>query len=287
MYRLKPTTITITASEMTDTEHRSQYRTKLIAHQKRKRHSIVTALGKKEAALGHTMNTRAQTPDIDPTEIRQTRSSSSPDVLEREEEPTSLISLAGNSIPEETDAIRLPIRTRLADRINDTIMREEDEARTAQQLLTTVAVGRPLHWNEPILRIKLGGPTRSSQDSSTHDRSPDSLERVNSRRDADMTTLNIAEELSITPPRRNLSVYSDALPVYGQPQTPRQLPEARHQSRFKGAYTAPIRGRRTEADIDDAPITVRRRRAGRNTSLVGLSPELQGLYTDNQNTDDM
>jgi hypothetical protein len=97
----------------------------------------------------------------------------------------------------------------------------------------------------------------------------------------------IAEELNVTPPRRNLSVYSDALPVNGQPQTPRQLPEARHQSRFNGAYTAPVRGRRMEPDIDDATVTVRRRRAGRNTSLVGLSPQLHGLHRGSQNTDDV
>ncbi|EKJ78489.1 hypothetical protein FPSE_01298 [Fusarium pseudograminearum CS3096] len=271
MIRLQPTTITITASEMTDAERHSRYRKHLANRECTIRTHWSTALEHEETTLEHAMNTRIQTPDTDPTNRQRIRSSSSPDVLAREEESTYSTSSAGNGIDREVGAVRLPIRTRLANVIDDTIHQDDDEGRTVQQLLTTVP----------------GVPTRNSERESTHDRYRDSLETTNRPVDTETMASMIAEELNVTPPRRNLSVYSDALPVHGQPQTPRQLPEARHQSRFNGAYTAPVRGRRIEADVGDAPVTVRRRRAGRNTSLVGLSLELHGLYEDSQNTDDV
>ena len=115
-------------------------------------------------------------------------------------------------------------------------------------------------------------------------------EPTNFSRNLDAIASMIAEELNVTPPRRNSPVYSDVLPVNQQPQTPRQLPEARHQSRFNGAHTAPVRGRRTEADIEYAPVTVRRRRAGRNTSPVGLGLRTSGFqdfYGGSENADDV
>lgn len=41
--------------------------------------------------------------------------------------------------------------------------------------------------------------------------------------------------------RRNdgFRIYNDAIPAAQQPQTPRNLPEARHQSRVRGSHTAP------------------------------------------------
>jgi hypothetical protein len=88
------------------------------------------------------MNTCIQTPDIDSTSRQRTHSSSSPDLLAEEEERSSLISSAGNSIDREADAVPLPIRTRLVNRINDVIRQDEDEGRAAQQLLAT-DVSRP------------------------------------------------------------------------------------------------------------------------------------------------
>ncbi|CZS85253.1 unnamed protein product [Fusarium graminearum] len=253
MIRLQPTTITLTASEMTDAERHSRYRKHLANRECTTRTRWSTALENEETTLEHAMNTRIQTPDTDPSNRQRIRSSPSPDVLAREEDFTYSTSSAGNGIDREVGAVRLPIRTRFANVINDTIHQDDNEGRTVQQLLTTV----------------------------------DSLETTNRTVDTETMASMIAAELNVTPPRRNLSVYSDALPVNGQPQTPRQLLEARHQSRFNGAYTAPVRGRRIEADVGDAPVTVRRRRAGRNTSLVGLSLELHGLHEDSQNTNDV
>ncbi|SCB64934.1 unnamed protein product [Fusarium graminearum] len=238
---------------MTDAERHSRYRKHLANRECTTRTRWSTALENEETTLEHAMNTRIQTPDTDPSNRQRIRSSPSPDVLAREEDFTYSTSSAGNGIDREVGAVRLPIRTRFANVINDTIHQDDNEGRTVQQLLTTV----------------------------------DSLETTNRTVDTETMASMIAAELNVTPPRRNLSVYSDALPVNGQPQTPRQLLEARHQSRFNGAYTAPVRGRRIEADVGDAPVTVRRRRAGRNTSLVGLSLELHGLHEDSQNTDDV
>ncbi|CEI70004.1 unnamed protein product [Fusarium venenatum] len=250
MFRLKPTTIIITAPEITDAERRSRYR----KHLATRRYRTVTALGNEETSLEPAMNTRIQTPDTDSTSRQRIRNSLTQDALPREEELASPVSLAGNDIDGEADAVRLPVRSRLANMINHAIQQGDDDGRTVQQLPATV---------------------------------DSSLETTNRPVDVEAIASMIAEELNVTPPRRNLSVYSDALPVNGQPQTPRQLPEARHQSRFNGAYTAPVRGRRIVADMGDAPVTVRRRRAGRDTGLVGLGPELHGIHEDRQNTDDI
>ncbi|KAM0413551.1 hypothetical protein ACHAPD_008653 [Fusarium lateritium] len=292
MFRLKPTTIIITAPEITDAERRSRYR----KHLATRRYRTVTALGNEETSLEPAMNTRIQTPDTDSTSRQRIRNSLTQDALPREEELASPVSLAGNDIDGEADAVRLPVRSRLANMINHAIQQGDDDGRTVQQLPATV-VSRPLGWDVSFfaptsarcdLQRDQDAMSLSSERGSTHDRYQDSsLETTNRPVDVEAIASMIAEELNVTPPRRNLSVYSDALPVNGQPQTPRQLPEARHQSRFNGAYTAPVRGRRIVADMGDAPVTVRRRRAGRDTGLVGLGPELHGIHEDRQNTDDI
>lgn len=57
-------------------------------------------------------------------------------------------------------------------------------------------------------------------------------------------------------------VYNDALPALQQPQTPRNLPEARHQSRISGSQTAPGKSRTQEsrARLFDAQRTSSGRR---------------------------
>lgn len=41
----------------------------------------------------------------------------------------------------------------------------------------------------------------------------------------------------------DIIIYDDTLPPSQQPQTPRHLPEARHQSRLDGSQTAPVSSR--------------------------------------------
>ncbi|KAL3595059.1 hypothetical protein FPOAC2_09380 [Fusarium poae] len=142
MFRLKPTTITITASEMTDTERRSRYR----KHLATRRYRTATALRNEETSLEHALNTGTQTPNTDSTSRQRIRSSSSQDALPREEELTSPASLAGNNIDGEADAVHLPVHLRLANIINHAVQQGDDDGRTVQQLLATV-VSRPLGWD--------------------------------------------------------------------------------------------------------------------------------------------
>ncbi|KAK3906457.1 hypothetical protein C8A05DRAFT_11785 [Staphylotrichum tortipilum] len=86
---------------------------------------------------------------------------------------------------------------------------------------------------------------------------------------------------------RRLRVYSDLLPASSQPQTPQNLPEARHQSRLQGSYTAPTR--RTSPQ-PMTPTSSRGRGASvrrRGLSPPGLqTPGFQGLYGGTENMDD-
>ncbi|KAK4248577.1 hypothetical protein C7999DRAFT_13476 [Corynascus novoguineensis] len=86
---------------------------------------------------------------------------------------------------------------------------------------------------------------------------------------------------------RRLRVYNDSLPALYQPQTPQQLPEARHQSRLHGSYTAPAR--RTSPEPVQTRTTRPRRGLGhrRMPSPLGLqSPGFRGLYGGMENRDD-
>jgi hypothetical protein len=79
-------------------------------------------------------------------------------------------------------------------------------------------------------------------------------------------------------------VYDDSLPASAQPQTPLNLPEARHQSRLYGAYTAPMQHIETRR-------RTQRSDAGHsgphdNHSPSGLAtPGFQGLYGGLENSD--
>ncbi|KAF5584540.1 uncharacterized protein FSUBG_12734 [Fusarium subglutinans] len=170
------------------------------------------------------------------------------------------------------DANTAPVHTQPHDNVRDVSVTDEDERNTIGQLLAAT----------------LDGSTYETEE--VNDDLSQSLgELIEPPEDAGELSISTADEgLESMTPRRHFPVYSDRLPVEEQPQTPRQLPEARHQSRFDGAYTAPVRERRARIQIDDAPVTVRRRRAGRNTSPVGLrAPGLQGLYGGSENADDV
>ncbi|KAF5561378.1 hypothetical protein FPHYL_6217 [Fusarium phyllophilum] len=170
------------------------------------------------------------------------------------------------------DADTAPVHTQPHDNDRDGSVTDEDERDTIEQLLAAT-LDRSTYETEEV----------------NDDLSQSSGELIDPPEDADELSISPADEgLEHRTPRRHFPVYSDRLPVEEQPQTPRQLPEARHQSRFDGAYTAPVRGRRVRVEIDDAPVTVRRRRAGRNTSPVGLrTPGFQGLYGGSENADDV
>jgi hypothetical protein len=81
-----------------------------------------------------------------------------------------------------------------------------------------------------------------------------------------------------------LRVYNDSIPASVQPQTPLNLPEARHQSRLHGPHTAPV----TRAGQRAAHHAERSHPGhGRASSPpVVNTPGFQGLYGGVENSDD-
>lgn len=90
---------------------------------------------------------------------------------------------------------------------------------------------------------------------------------------------------SDAPTTRPMIVYDDVVMAAMQPQTPRSLPEARHQSRLQGSYTAPS-SRPLPTETSTAGSTSRRRRA-RAASPTGVgTPGFVGLYGGMENSDE-
>lgn len=92
-----------------------------------------------------------------------------------------------------------------------------------------------------------------------------------------------------TTPRRRLRVYEDLRSSVRQPQTPKQLPEARHQSRLSTSYTAPVDRVRSDWSLVQEPVTtVRRPHHRREPSPLGMrTPGFEGLYGGRENNDDV
>lgn len=109
-----------------------------------------------------------------------------------------------------------------------------------------------------------------------------------------------SSELGPGTPSRSYQVYNDALPHSSQPQTPANLPEAQHQSRFHPSYTSPVRragpraaminSRDREGPSQDRArqlSTPLRRPAGRSASPMGMSRDgFAGLYGGRENGDE-
>lgn len=104
-------------------------------------------------------------------------------------------------------------------------------------------------------------------------------------------------------PSRGYQVYNDAVSPDLQPQTPAQLPESRHQSRYHPSYTAPVTraAARRGLSVDDVDgeglqqSLPRQRQApsytplrgGRSASPIGLvQGGFQGLYGGRENGDE-
>ncbi|KAJ4306650.1 hypothetical protein N0V88_000014 [Collariella sp. IMI 366227] len=100
----------------------------------------------------------------------------------------------------------------------------------------------------------------------------------------------VSSRLQTVRTAEHLRVYNDLLPASSQPQTPQNVPEARHQSRLHGSYTAPVR--RNSAQHGWTPTTATRSRRGRGGqrrehSPLGLqTPGFMGLYGGTENLDD-
>lgn len=83
-----------------------------------------------------------------------------------------------------------------------------------------------------------------------------------------------------------LRIYNDRVPASLQPQTPQNLPEDRHRSRYHPSYTAPV-DRRVGIDWRGGRGRQRRRRGARSDSPSGIDwPGFQGLYGGQENAAD-
>jgi hypothetical protein len=88
-------------------------------------------------------------------------------------------------------------------------------------------------------------------------------------------------------PSRRLMVYDDGRPASVQPQTPQNLPEARHQSHYHPAYTAPEAMARRRELMRNVPFTERHGRRNITDSPPGLdTPGFRGLYGGQENVDE-
>lgn len=140
-----------------------------------------------------------------------------------------------------------------------------------------------------------GGRTRETSHRHTRSRRVQSSTRRRSNGIPSMPSAssdNGQAEASYSSPTRRmarLQIYNDSLPPWAQPETPQNLPEARHQSYLRGSYTVPAR-RGSPFDIPTPTTTSRRRQTGSglNPSPAGLqTPGFLGLYGGIENTDDV
>ena len=69
-----------------------------------------------------------------------------------------------------------------------------------------------------------------------------------------------------TPSRRHFAVYDDSVPASMQPQTPQNLPEARHRGRIHGPFTAPSQGQTRR--VPSQPTLLRSHRLAQAASPV-------------------
>ncbi|TLD27228.1 hypothetical protein PspLS_05041 [Pyricularia sp. CBS 133598] len=96
----------------------------------------------------------------------------------------------------------------------------------------------------------------------------------------------------------DFQIYNDEMPAAEQPQTPQNLPEARHRGRLGAAFTAPVTrigmaqgsaaaAARAAIALVTPTTTSRGERARREPSPPGLNtPGFRGLYGGLENTDD-
>ncbi|KAM0256991.1 hypothetical protein ACHAPA_011945, partial [Fusarium lateritium] len=268
MFRLRPTTISITSRDLNDAERRSRYRKHLLNRRRtNRRGDHHTPSGQEATVFEDALKTRVATPITEPIAASGTRASPSQYATESEEDKD----LPPLLLEDETDSSSNPILDLDADHESNHSIQESEHhginSRSQPGIIVDggIAIGplpiRTRFDNTDIQETERHEAEHSlisydSDDESTGNHSQYTTDFANVLRDVETTTSVDVEELNDASSRRHLPVYSDRLPSQEQPQTPRQLPEARHQSRFDGAYTAPGRGRqRLREELDDVLVT--------------------------------
>ncbi|KAF4977531.1 hypothetical protein FZEAL_5965 [Fusarium zealandicum] len=288
MLRLRPTTITITARELDDSERRSRYRKHLRTSQRISKRFDTTNCSEQDVTLSDTVGLWSRQGEshliASDSDANIPSAPQEPQLASRQRSASdsgeSIVRIHSNAWQrdgngcdpeiEETPGTNDAFSQRLQDE-SDASSEWDMDFPTAAQVPTT-PLGTDLSDSGDELAADFTSPARPATTS----------------RDPRATISVAAEELDATLSSRHLSVYNDRLPGRDQPQTPRQLPEARHQSRFNGPYTAPAGGRRQRAEAMSTPVTGRRTRVGRNGSPTGLrTPGFQGLYGGSENVDDV
>ncbi|KAI2615152.1 hypothetical protein GGR54DRAFT_642650 [Hypoxylon sp. NC1633] len=79
-------------------------------------------------------------------------------------------------------------------------------------------------------------------------------------------------------------IYNDALPASSQPQTPQNLPEARHRSRLLGSYTAPVSRLASQSSHQSSSGRGTGESTHRPSDLE--TPGFRGLYDGLENSED-
>ncbi|RYP33976.1 hypothetical protein DL767_004497 [Monosporascus sp. MG133] len=114
--------------------------------------------------------------------------------------------------------------------------------------------------------------------------SPSALAHRMRRSASASPTPSTAEEPTLGEDTPRLAVYNDSVPASLQPQTPLNLPEARHQSRLHGAYTAPVMRVETRSAYRSGAV---RGRPNSGDSMAGMeTPGFRGLYGGIENSED-
>lgn len=133
---------------------------------------------------------------------------------------------------------------------------------------------------EPGEELALGAKHPSAQRSSSSTTGADTPEDSSDEESPASTA-----DMPRTPSQ--FRVYNDFLPASSQPQTPQNLPEARHQSHLRGSHTVPAR---YPVYPPRTPRPDRRRGVSRvrDLSPPGLQrPGFTGLYGGMENSDDL
>ncbi|KAM5380409.1 hypothetical protein ACJZ2D_003511 [Fusarium nematophilum] len=315
MLRLRPTTITITSRELSDSERRCRYRKHLReSHRCGRRLGRTSSLDQDDAlqndalqndapgrhpsptpgsANGNQANQATASPSQDPAQgdregrppepLPEHNGDSASISPENREAESRVFDSSLNSPPRRAEQWTIAFRPRHdieTQAVSGSSHEHQDDSGGS-------SAGHGLAFHNTTLPAASPEPETSVNDGQSTGNHVQGPERPATTPEDSEAVAEAPTEVDVRPTGRNLPVYNDHLSVREQPQTPRQLPEARHQSRFDGSYTASVGGRHQRVETEATPATGRRARTRPNGSPVGLRIlGFQGLYGGSENADE-